>query len=481
MLLLIHLLLSLVLVFQCDATVSFASVFIGESVVLQSGRGGARIWGSASVGAAVSLTIDGTPAGSANTDASGRWELLLPEHAVSWRSELVASDASGGSATTVVRFGITILCSGQSNMELSLSSLSNGTAEADAAASLTGKISILTLEVPFPKPTLPPWNGTNCPGWPPAPSPDCTPQPQWNAVSPGANGTVLHFSGLCFLTGKAIFNSLSGTTPIGLIAGSVGGSAIEIWLPKGVLGTTCPSDIQTPCDTASNLTDSQFYDALILPFAPYTLGAVLWDQAERDVHCLNGLNKTSQYPCMERALVSTWRQAFKSDFAFAAIQLPGYIGDCDSVSKLQPDASYYNCVPGVFNMRLAQAEGVVGIANASVIPTYDLSCPFGVVTPECPFGSVHNVNKTIVATRAARTLLTGLEPTLFPLLAGPVAVSVTAGPTGRGFWEISISFDEAQLALKGTQYCVACCSGEVGDFDASVDGISWVNATTQSL
>ena len=89
-----------------------------------------------------------------------------------------------------------------------------------------------------------------------------------------------------------------------------------------MLGPLCPVDAP-PCGGAA---DTALFKSFIRPFTPYTLAAVLWDQGERDVRCFSpATNRTSQYPCMQRALVSTWRSAFQSAFAFAAIQLPGYV------------------------------------------------------------------------------------------------------------------------------------------------------------
>ena len=55
------------------------------------------------------------------------------------------------------------------------------------------------------------------------PAPGCVPQPEWNNVVPGENGTVAGFSAVCWYTGKAIFEQLSGTSPVGLIRAAVGG------------------------------------------------------------------------------------------------------------------------------------------------------------------------------------------------------------------------------------------------------------------
>ena len=188
-------------------------------------------------------------------------------------------------------------------------------------------------------------------------------------------------------TGKSLFEQLDGKVPVGLLCGAVGGSPIEFWLPKGhVNNSVCGADVP-PCDPGgpNNYTDSEFFERLIAFFQPYTLGSVVWDQAERDVHCLpqpspvcllcdpNRLfvcarvslrakrpvdstktssgrqselsnqtvawcayvcaqaapeNETDRYACLERQLVESWRAGFNSNFAFTAIQLPGYLGDC---------------------------------------------------------------------------------------------------------------------------------------------------------
>lgn len=143
-------------------------------------------------------------------------------------------------------------------------------------------------------------------------------------------------------------------------------------------------------------------------------------------------------------------------------------------------------------MRLAQAAGVAGTSNATFVPTYDLSCPFGVDTPPCPLGSVHNLNKTLVAARAARAMLAEIDPAVFPPpgASPPLVTGVTAAPVGQpssGSWRITVAFNAAPLALRDTQYCVTCCAGATGekgggDFDVSADGgATWVNGTAVAL
>ena len=530
--------------------IELASLFVGGAAVLQQ-HAHAAVWGTsrAGAGATVTVSLDGAAVAEASVDASGGWRAYLPPQPAGWAPVVLrattsdggaagaaaaagnsssgssgggggsgssgsgSGSGSGSSAEASVRFGHVVLCSGQSNMQMPVNhfkeggfAAANGTAEAAAAGRYAGKISLLSLQTPFPHPTAPPWNGTGCgrPNDPSYhPSPACF-QPQWNRVSPGPNGTLHGFSAVCWYTGKALFERLGGAAPVGLAVGSVGGSAIELWLPPGdvnATGAACGVD-DPPCDTTGNLTDSLFYNAHIAPLAPYTLGAVVWDQGERDVHCFGAANNhTARYPCLQRELVRSWRKAFNSSFAFAAVQLPGYIGDCDGNGA----APYTSCVPGVFGMRLSQDAGVpTGAgAKAAVTVTYDLGCPFGVKTAACPFGSVHNLIKDAIGSRVAAQIapmLPGAPPpsaASSPVVEGPRAVAVTAtasaapGAAGAGggdggggapgsSWAVTVRFagGSGPLYTGGTQYCDACCAGAVGDFDASADGgATFVNGT----
>lgn len=147
------------------------------------------------------------------------------------------------------------------------------------------------------------------------------------------------------------------------------------------------------------------------------------------------------------------------------MQLPGYLGDCDSTFP-NKDASYYNCVPGVFNMRLAQDAGTAGDSRALTTATYDLGCPFARETertPECPFGSVHNVRKAEIAQRAAKQLLAlrGIRSGA-TVVEGPRAVrAVVTRSHQAGEYDVTVSFagGSAPLTQRGTQFCASCCDG----------------------
>lgn len=72
----------------------------------------------------------------------------------------------------------------------------NGTAEVASADLYHNKIHLMSLEAPFPRPQPIPWNGTGCSQFNKDPS--CVPDPIWNSVIGGQNGTVRGFSALCW-------------------------------------------------------------------------------------------------------------------------------------------------------------------------------------------------------------------------------------------------------------------------------------------
>jgi hypothetical protein len=228
------------------------------------------------------------------------------------------------------------------------------------------------------------------------------------------------------------------------------------------------------------------------------------------VHCLpqpsggpGPENETARYACLQRQLVSSWREGFRSDFGFVGVQLPGYLGDC---------GDYGQCMAEVFEMRLQQQAGVVGqlggSAVATVTPTYDYGCPPGVdvstKTAACPFGSVHNVNKRPIGQRVAAQIFKTFAGRGGPAAAaasgaasgaasahqwpGPTLARVQAAPAQGAAGSsctvtLTLRYAEPALSQAPTQNCVACCTGGgVGDFDASFDGgRTWVNGSRPVL
>lgn len=333
----------------------------------------------------------------------------------------------------------------------------NGTAECAAAGRYTGKIWMM-------KAVNSKYN--HAPAWQTA-----TTTMQYSSY-PAA------FSAVCWYTGKSLFEQLGGSTPVGLLQTSVGGSPIEYWLPPEAHAphstenaNACERDVPQ-CDNQYN--DSFFFTDIVEQLTPYTLGSLVWDQAERDVKCPVA---TSAYACMQRLLIQTWRAAFKSPRApFVAVQLPGYTGALNNGTGTYPGGVSAEMV---FDMRLQQAAGTHSISNASYVATYDLS------VPTSPYGSVHNVEKGPIGVRIATQLIAALRGV--PVLEGPRATSAQASlcksvAEGVKMWStftVTVAFEggTAPFSAQGTKNCTSCCQGKhTLDFDVAAGDV-WINAT----
>jgi len=172
------------------------------------------------------------------------------------------------------------------------------------------------------------------------------------------------------------------------------------------------------------------------------------------------------YPCLTRQLVQSYREQFNSSFPFISVQLPGYaIG---AQQACEPSSQ--------FAMRLAQDAGSKSLKDADIIPTYDYSCAMG-KTDGCPHGNVHNVHKQPIGARLAlqiRRMRLGEDVNS----QGPRVSSAVAARKAGTVYSIQMKFEgDKSVHMGPTRNCTTCCNGSVGDFDVSVDGITWLNTS----
>jgi sialate O-acetylesterase len=136
----------------------------------------------------------------------------------------VSQPLANGTLMTItihdVLFGDVWICSGQSNMQLTVGMIYNGTEEIANAGNFP-KIRVFTASL----------------------LPSAVPVEEllgivlnWSVASPqsigGSPGTYM--SAVCWLYGRQIHQALGGR-PIGLIATSFGGTPIELWMPPKAL------------------------------------------------------------------------------------------------------------------------------------------------------------------------------------------------------------------------------------------------------
>lgn len=420
----------------CANSLELAAPFLGNGVVIQRDVE-TQLWGTSSE-AKVSVHLDGVAVATAAVDAASRsWSVQLPAQAASFNRTLKVSDDSA-MISAHINFGEVLLCGGQSNMDMTVNMqkfhADNGTAEVAAAGRYTGGISLKCLR------------GRPCDYG----------IFDWFPVTPD---TLANFSAICWYTAKSIYEYHGGKVPLGLIEGENGGTVIERFVANESIATCGAQHNSTTCTGGQDWgPDEVFYDMIVGALSPFKVGAIIWDQAEADMTAK--CQHTAVYPCLERELVRTWRGPLGGqDLPFVVVQLPGYTDH-------------------VFDMRLAQEEGLVGLDRTALLPTYDLSCP------NCPNGAVHNTDKEDVAARATQQLLNLMYGE--PFVAGPRVGDVTAQPGAKGSWEVSVSFEltggTAPLQLLGTRNCTSCCQNAGADFDASADGgATWVAAKSAML
>ena len=176
-----------------------------DHAVLQRGAP-IPIYGTAKPGAEVSLQL-GTATASAHADASGQWRTTLP--AVPAGGPYTLRATSGGDAQEIhdVLVGDVFLCTGQSNMQLSVRRAAN--ADSEIAAATDGEVRELAVDrVPsaialktFTSPVA------------------------WKVESPQTAGD---FSASCFFFARELRKHVKA--PVGLVTVAWGGTRVRGWV-----------------------------------------------------------------------------------------------------------------------------------------------------------------------------------------------------------------------------------------------------------
>ncbi|MFW6163602.1 MAG: sialate O-acetylesterase [Planctomycetota bacterium] len=284
------------------ADVRLPAVF-GDRMVLQQGRP-VPVWGWAKPGEAVTVTIAGQTR-SAEADAEGAWAVELAplkpggphEMTVKGTNELTVGD---------VLVGEVWLCSGQSNMAMTVGRSRNAAQEAAGATYpqirhfRVGRRSAAE------------------------PQQDC--KGSWAVCSPK---TVKGFTAAGYFCGRHLHKHLK--VPVGLINASVGGTPIEFWTPRSA--TEDPAFRKTLDNWRKTvgaekpgskiLPFGQLYNGMVAPLRPYALRGVLWYQGERN--CRMGTQWL--YRLLLPRLIESWRAAWgQGQFPFLYVQLPNWRG-----------------------------------------------------------------------------------------------------------------------------------------------------------
>lgn len=250
--------------------------------------------------------------------------------------------------------------------------------------------------------------------------------------------TIDAFSALMFAFGIRLHQALD--VPVGLLVGAVGGTPSGFWIAekdyradaackevvakfagtydlaaarKNHAALTARWDkveadakaagkkpprlphVPQPAGEPTHGKIGNLYEARILPFIPFAIRGVLWDQGESST----AITGVDQYTLMG-ALIGSWRQAWgQGDFPFIYVQKPSG-GGCawDPADIINKQADAFSPLPEAVPKN---AEGLVPALHIHIMNypnTY-------MVTASDLGGSTHPVNKSGYGARAARVAL----------------------------------------------------------------------------
>lgn len=325
-----------------QADVKLPQVF-GSHMVLQRDTK-LPVWGWAEAGEEVQVHLGEGQAVSATADAKGEWKVTLPPMAaggpltltVSGRNRIVLED---------VLVGEVWVCSGQSNMQMSVAASLNATEE--IAAAKYPQIRFLTIP-------------RKASGFPVGDV-----EAKWEVCSPETTGP---FSACGYFFGRDLQRELG--VPIGLINSSWGGTRIEPWTPPvGFAGVESLQPIyqqvlltdphsapykdrlkkhieateawlkvagkaladESPLDPSppypnelvpltSHAQPSTLYNNMIHPLVPFAIRGAIWYQGESNHR--EGMLYTDKM----KALIEGWRKVWaQGDFPFYYVQIAPFI------------------------------------------------------------------------------------------------------------------------------------------------------------
>ncbi|NXN99928.1 SIAE acetylesterase, partial [Rhinopomastus cyanomelas] len=409
----------------------FASYY-GDHMVLQKEPAGAVIWGYGELGALVTVALfeDGGLVMKKTVQVkgpSGTWTTILDPMDVGGPYMLMATQGLENVTLQDIYFGDVWLCSGQSNMAMTVLQITNASRELSdaahypyvrifAAAPTRSDVELEDLEridLPWSIPM---------------------------AENLG-HGNFTYFSAICWLLGRSLYEAQQ--YPMGLVEAAWGGTPIEAWSsPRalrvcGLLGnmdrfcillsSALPSSTSLHEDFSGPQTPSVLWNAMIHPLLHMTLRGVAWYQGEA-----NAFLHTDQYNCTFPALIADWRQAFHAGSAGQTeLLLPFGFVQLSTYRRHSPD-------DGFARLRWHQTADLGVVPNARMPRTF-MAVAMDLGDEHSPYGSIHPRDKQTVAQRlqlGARAVAYGEKNLVFQ---GPYPTRAVLEVT-RGL--LNITYDQ---------------------------------------
>jgi sialate O-acetylesterase len=420
------------------------------------------VWGTAAAGEKVTCELrrgenDKPTRGEATADNEGRWSLTLPAGAAGGPFTLTLK---GKNTVTLkdVYVGDVWVCSGQSNMEMAM--LFTHEAKKDIAEAKYPKIRLFTVEKAVRPRPVRAVNG------------------QWQACTPQS---VVGFSAVGYFFGRELHKKLD--VPIGLINTSWGGTAAEVWTPRGKLEKTdslkyvlkgfddklkqydraeeayfkrltayaaqakkdrslglslSPAPAMGPHPFVGHPTaPAVLYNGMIKPLQPFAIKGAIWYQGESNA------GKAYEYRTLFPAMIESWREDWKQgDFPFLFVQLAPWMAKVK-----QPQESTWA------ELREAQLLTARKVKNTAMAVITDVGDP----------ADIHPRNKRVVGERLA-------------LAARAIAHGEKVVYSGPEYDSHEAKDGKVVLKFKNVGKGLEAKGGELKGFTVYGEDKKWVNA-----
>ncbi len=398
--------------------------FFADHMVLQQ-KEEAAIWGWDD--ANQTITVEGSwgQKATTRTDHSGKWTLNLATPSAGGPYTV---SISGSDRITLndVWIGEVWICSGQSNMAMTLSGYGSQPIFGAGDAILHANQSNIRMYTAARVPSLEPLDDL---------------EGDWEVSS---TSTAAGFSATAYFFGKILEDVLE--VPVGLIVTSWGGSDIMAWMDESSLRksgvTEFPSEIP---DRAPNHVPTLLYNGMLKPLVPFTAKGFLWYQGE------NNVGRADQYAQLFPDMIELWRKDFQNP------EMPFYFVEIAPYNYGGRNSAY---------LREAQLKTMLTVPHTGMAGTMDIG--------NCT--NIHPGNKKDVGRRLALWALSqtyGLEGFQY---SGPIYDSMEKTDDHK----IVLKFDHADNGfstfgkpLKGFEI-----AGEDGNFIPAQTSIARNNTIT---
>jgi len=301
---------------------------IGSHMVLQQ-KSNVTIWGWGDPGEKIKIKVGwDTTTYTATGSSAAKWKIQLATPAAGG-PYTISIDGNNKILLEDVLIGEVWVCSGQSNMEMSVNwGLPYQQEVTNATNTKIRFFHIPRTTSEFPQEDV---------------------KAKWVVCSPEE---MKNFSAAGYFFGKKLQENLQ--VPVGLVNSSWGGTPAETWTPTELVQKDSILNSAAGGLKPSNgwpVVPGLAYNAMIYPITNFSIAGTIWYQGESNI------GNASTYTSLFSTMINSWRKAWQKEFPFYFVQIAPFAGYGDNSSSAF--------------LREAQTKSL-GLANTGMVLTADL-------------------------------------------------------------------------------------------------------------